>query len=64
MLLIGRFHFDSLTLPFWFDLFLEARAEMLEKKFRWCFGRFEDTNRTFCNYLTFSATILKTKMSD
>ena len=26
------FHFDSLTLLFWFDLFLEAKAEILEKK--------------------------------
>ena len=30
-LLIGGFYFDSLTLIFWFDLFLEARAEILEK---------------------------------
>ena len=27
------FYFDSLTLLFGFDLFLEARAEILEKKF-------------------------------
>ena len=26
------FYFDSLTLLFWFDLFLEPRAEILEKK--------------------------------
>ena len=31
MLLIGGFYFDSLTKPFSFDLFLEARAEILEK---------------------------------
>ena len=31
MPLIGGFYFDSLTLLFWFDLFLEARAEILEK---------------------------------
>ena len=31
MLLIEGFYFDSLTLLFWFDLFLEARAEILEK---------------------------------
>ena len=30
--LIGGFYFDSLTLLFLFDLFLEARAEILEKK--------------------------------
>ena len=29
--LIGLFYFDSLTLLFWFGLFLEARAEILEK---------------------------------
>ena len=28
---IGGFYFESLTLLFWFDLFLEARAEILEK---------------------------------
>ena len=28
--LIGGFYFDSLTLLFWFDLFSEARAEILE----------------------------------
>ena len=33
MPLIGGFYFDSFTLLFWFDLFLEARAEILEKKF-------------------------------
>ena len=26
-----KFYFDSLTLLFWFDLFLEARAEILKK---------------------------------
>ena len=31
MLLIGGFYFDSLTLLFWFYLFLKARAEILEK---------------------------------
>ena len=31
MLLIGGFYFDSRTLLFWFDLFLEARSEILEK---------------------------------
>ena len=31
MQLIGGFYFDSLTVLFWFDLFLEARAEILEK---------------------------------
>ena len=31
MLLIGGFYFDSPTLLLWFDLFLEARAEILEK---------------------------------
>ena len=29
--LIREFYFDSVTLLFWFDLFLEARAEILEK---------------------------------
>ena len=29
--LIGGFYLDSLTLLFWFDLFLDARAEILEK---------------------------------
>ena len=27
----GGFYFDSLTLLFWFDIFLEARTEILEK---------------------------------
>ena len=45
--LIGGFYFDSLTLLFLFDLFLEARAEILEKKIRWFLGRFEDTKGTF-----------------
>ena len=31
MPLIGWYHFDSLTLLFWFDHFLEARAENLTK---------------------------------
>ena len=31
MLLIGGFYFDSLALLFGFDLFLEARAEILKK---------------------------------
>ena len=31
MPVIGGFCFDSLTLPFRFDLFLEARAEILKK---------------------------------
>ena len=31
MALIGGFYFDSLNLIFWLDLFLEARAEILEK---------------------------------
>ena len=35
--LIEWFYFDSLTLLFWFDLFLEARAEVLEKFFFWRF---------------------------
>ena len=30
--LIGGFYFDSFTLLFWFDLFLEARAEILTKR--------------------------------
>jgi hypothetical protein len=34
---IGGFYFDSLTLLFLFDLFLEARAEIL-KKLRWYLG--------------------------
>ena len=29
--LIGGFYFDSLRLLVWFDLFLEAKAEILEK---------------------------------
>ena len=29
--LVGGFYFDSLSLLFWFDLFLEARAEIQEK---------------------------------
>ena len=33
---------------FWFNLFLEARAEIL-KKFSWFYGRFEDTKRHFEN---------------
>ena len=33
MSVIGGFYFDSLTLLFFYDLFLEARAEILEKKF-------------------------------
>ena len=37
----GGFHFDSLTLLFWFDLFLEARAEM-QKYFRSNFGSNEN----------------------
>ena len=41
-----------MPLFFRFDLFLEARAEILEK-IRWFFGRFEDTKRTFWNQLTF-----------
>ena len=28
---IGGFYFDSLSLLFWFDLFLEPRVEILEK---------------------------------
>ena len=32
MPLIGGFYFDSITQLFWFDLFLEARAEIMEKK--------------------------------
>ena len=43
----------TLTLLFLFDLFLEASVEILEK-FRWFFGRFEDTKRTPLNDLTFS----------
>ena len=31
--MIGWFYFDSITLLFWFDLFLEARAEILYNKF-------------------------------
>ena len=54
--LIGGFYFDSLTLLFLFDLFLEARAEILEKKIRWFLGRFEDTKGTFWNQLIFIAT--------
>ena len=30
--LIGGFSYDSLTLLFWFDLFLETGANILEKK--------------------------------
>ena len=44
--LIGGFYFDSITLLFLFDLFLEARADILEK-ISLVFGRFEDTKRTF-----------------
>ena len=33
---------------FWFELVLEARAEIL-KKFSWFYGRFEDTKRHFEN---------------
>ena len=50
MLLIGGFYFDSLALLFGVDLFLEARAEILKKNRRF-FGRFEDTERTFCNQI-------------
>ena len=32
MPLIRGFYFDSLRLLFWFDLFLEARAEILGKR--------------------------------
>ena len=28
--MIRGFYFDSLTLLFWFDLFIEARADILE----------------------------------
>ena len=38
---------------FWFDPFLETRAEILEKIY-WFFGRSFDTKRTFWNYLTFT----------
>jgi hypothetical protein len=37
ILLIGGFYFDSLTLLFLFDLFLESRADIL-KKTCWYFG--------------------------
>ena len=37
---------------FWFDLFLEARAEIL-KTIRWFFGRNDVTKKTFWNKLTF-----------
>ena len=37
---------------FWFELFLEARAEILRKLFL-VFGRFEDTEKIFRNQLTF-----------
>jgi hypothetical protein len=30
--LIGGLYFDSLTLLFWFDIFLKAGTEILEKK--------------------------------
>ena len=43
MPLIGGLYFD-----FWLDLFLEARAEILEKKLLF-FGRFEDTKEKFWN---------------
>ncbi len=46
--LIGWFYFDSLTLLFWFDLFLEARAEILTK-ISLFFVQFEDNKRTFRN---------------
>ena len=38
----------KVPLFFWFDLFLEARAEILTY-IRWVFGRFEGTKRTFRN---------------
>ena len=44
----------KVPLFFWFDIFLEARAEILEK-ICWFFGRFEETKRTFWNQLTFSS---------
>ena len=43
-----RIYFDSLTPLFWFDLFLEAKAEIL-KSISLVFERFEDTNWTFWN---------------
>ena len=51
-----------MPLFFLFNLFLEARAEILEK-IAVFFGRFEDTKSTFWNYLTFKmafkASLLK-----
>ena len=44
----GGFYFDSFTPIFWFDLFLEARAEIREKN-SWYFGPNDDTKRTFWN---------------
>ena len=44
------FYFDYLTLLFWFDLFLEARAEILTKT-SLVLGSFEDTKRIFQNWL-------------
>ena len=43
---------NEMPLFFWFNLFLEVRRESLQK-FRWFFGRFEDTKRTFRNWPTF-----------
>ena len=43
--LIGRLYFDTLTLFFRFDLFLEAKVEILEKN---SFGPNNDTNITLC----------------
>ena len=50
--LVGGFYFDYLTILFWFDLFLEGRAEIL-KTILCIFRGFEDTKRTFRNLLTF-----------
>jgi hypothetical protein len=50
--LIGWFYFDSLPLLFWFNLFLEARAEILTK-ISLVFWSIWRCQRTFRNYLAF-----------
>ena len=45
---IYLFKYESAFI-FWFDLFLEARAEIFKKKFGWFFGRNDDTQKTFRN---------------
>ena len=42
---------------FWFNLFLEAKAEILKNIFCWFFGWNDDTQKTFWNELTFKVPL-------